>query len=403
MPPKLRLAYFSPLPPRHTGVADYSAGLLPYLHKQADITLFTEDPAGVSPILHEKYPILPLSDYPAQRLQYDIPLYHVGNNRHHEAIYDLASRYPGVVVLHDYYLHPYLADRAAREDNFAPYARELAYARGPAGVHLGWQVRSGQVPRPDTAFPLNDRLLDLSLGVIVHNQTVADDARRRRPEAKVAVIPHFVRRHTATSRRPELDWPEEAVIIGHCGYLTANRQVPLFMETFARLHEDLPQTRLLIVGEVVNQEVDVAGLVAAHGLEDAVHVTGFIPDRHTFRDWMATADFLVNLRYPTMGETSGTTLLALALARPVLLFDHGWYGELPPDVCYPVPVMDQAALFEGMVALATRPELRARIGEQAQVYARSNGDPQKIAGQYIAFINQVLLRPTPPTTSSPTE
>jgi len=403
MQPKLNLAYFSPLPPQHTGVADYSAGLLSYLRKHADLTLFVDNPDGVDPSLKKQYPIHPITAYPAQRLQFDTAVYHVGNNRHHEAIYDLARRYPGVVVLHDYYLHPYLADRAAREKNFTPYARELAYAQGLEGIRLAWQVRRGEVPRLDHAFPLNDRLLDLSLGIIVHNQTVATDCRQRRPGVKIAVIPHFVTQHGATSRRDELNWPDEVVIIGHYGYITANRQMPLFMETFARIHEAWPQTRLLITGEIVNQEVDVAGLIGAYGLEEAVHVTGYVPDQQSFLDWMATADFLVNLRDPTMGETSGTTLLALALARPVVLFDHGWYGELPADVCYQVPVMDDAALFTAMETLLTRPELRTQIGDQAQRHVRETCDPDSVAAAYIAFINQVLLRPTAATTHSPAQ
>ncbi len=401
MQPKLNLAYFSPLPPQHTGVADYSAGLLPYLQKHAEITLFVENPSLVDPLLHHQFAIQSLDDYPAQRFQFDVPLYHMGNNQHHEAIYDLMRRYPGVVVLHDYFIHPYLADRAAREKNFGFYARELAYAQGMDGLSLSWNIRRGKIPWQDSTFPLNDRLLDLNLGIIVHNETASNDIHLNRPEAKVATIPHYVHRHTATSRRAELDWPEEAVIVGHCGYLTANRQVTLFMQTFARLKEEISQARLLIVGEVVNQEVDVAGLISAHGLEDVVHVTGYAPDQKTFLDWMVTTDFLVNLRHPTMGETSGTTLLALAIARPVLLFDHGWYAELPADTCYRVPIMDADALLAAMVTLATRPEVREQIGKQAQNYVREICNPDKVAEQYIAFINRVLLRPTISTRHSP--
>ena len=39
---RLRLAYFSPLPPARSGIADYSADLLPALAERADVTLFAD-------------------------------------------------------------------------------------------------------------------------------------------------------------------------------------------------------------------------------------------------------------------------------------------------------------------------------------------------------------------------
>ena len=46
---------------------------------------------------------------------------------------------------------------------------------------------------------------------------------------------------------------------------------------------------------------------------------------------MAACDVLVNLRYPTMGETSGSVIRALGLAKPLLVSDVGWFSELPDD------------------------------------------------------------------------
>ena len=38
----MNLAYFSPLGPQRSGIADYSEELLPYLAEGADITLFVD-------------------------------------------------------------------------------------------------------------------------------------------------------------------------------------------------------------------------------------------------------------------------------------------------------------------------------------------------------------------------
>lgn len=43
-----RIAYFSPLPPTRSGIADYSAELLPHLAQAAQITLFAAESEQVA-------------------------------------------------------------------------------------------------------------------------------------------------------------------------------------------------------------------------------------------------------------------------------------------------------------------------------------------------------------------
>ena len=58
---------------------------------------------------------------------------------------------------------------------------------------------------------------------------------------------------------------------------------------------------------------------------------------------MAACDVHVGLRSPTMGETSGTTIRALTLGKPLVVSDVGWFAELPDDVALKVPVGDDEA------------------------------------------------------------
>ncbi len=94
----MKVAYFSPFPPERTGVADYSALLVPALTRRLDLVVQRRGreraPRGT-----------------------DACLYHVGNNPDaHAWIVDALRRRPGVVVLHDFVLHHLVArhnDRAA--------------------------------------------------------------------------------------------------------------------------------------------------------------------------------------------------------------------------------------------------------------------------------------------------
>ena len=56
---------------------------------------------------------------------------------------------------------------------------------------------------------------------------------------------------------------------------------------------------------------------------------------------MAACDVCVNLRSPTMGETSGSVIRQLSLGKPVVVSDVGWFAELPDDVALKVPVDDE--------------------------------------------------------------
>jgi hypothetical protein len=135
---RLRLAYFTPLPPAPTGIADYSWELLPQLAQLAEITVFSPEPLGKPAGLNQFFDVRPISVYAPLRMEFDLPIYQMGNSNHHEIIYQQALRYPGVVVLHDYYLHHLLATMTGSEESYGAYVRDLGYVLGQPGVDMAW-------------------------------------------------------------------------------------------------------------------------------------------------------------------------------------------------------------------------------------------------------------------------
>ena len=91
----------------------------------------------------------------------------MGNSLYHDALYRVLLRYPGITVIHDLGLHDFMAARTLGQGDFISYARELGYALGPNGVELAYQIRQGQAEPPFAAVPLNERVFDHGLGVIV--------------------------------------------------------------------------------------------------------------------------------------------------------------------------------------------------------------------------------------------
>lgn len=374
--PALRLAWFSPLPPQRSGIADYSRDLLPFVAGLAEVTLFVSDPAAVTADLRARFEIRPSSDYPAVCRWFDLPVYHLGNSPFHKHIYEMFCRYPGIAVLHDYVLHHFLAD-AEWWGGASRYQRELSYnGRGAA---------AGDLALP----PLNGRVLDSAVGLIVHSRFAAQKAQKRNPFLPLAHIPQPMPLQAGRSKRGELPFPPDAIIFAGVGLLAAAKQIDMALRAFARLARENSRVYYLLVGEAL-PEVRPEALAAELGVADRVYYAGYAADLPDFVDWVSTADAIVALRYPTTGETSAAVLRGMAAGKPVMVFNHGWYAEIPGDVCMQLPVMDEVALLREMSRLADSAALRAQIGERARRYIATVCSPPKAAAAYAAFAAQLL-------------
>ena len=118
---------------------------------------------------------------------------------------------------------------------------------------------------------------------------------------------------------------------------------------------------------------------------------GYVDEESALWQLMVAADVHVNLRSPTMGETSGTAIRALSLGRPLIVSDVGWFSELPDDVALKMPVDEQ----RGRHARRPRsscspraPDVRRAMGEAARDLARREHDLERVAELYVAAFEQ---------------
>ncbi len=384
-----RIALFSPLPPARTGIADYCAELLPELAKHLDISVFTDAPERVDQSLRRRFPIQETEAYAARRWDFELALYHMGNSAFHDAMYTVCLRYPGVVVLHDYELLHLMGHRTISQGNPVGYLREIAYASGVEEMRSVHDTLRQGLPHAHAA-PLNERLLDLSLGLIVHSRYARERAWQRRPDLPVEVVQAPITQRWSAHPRRLHEWPSGSVILASAGQVTVAKQLDLALRAFKRLRESAPQARFLVIGQWFPTEVDLARLVEQLGLGDTVHCTGHVENLAEFVDWIAGADVVVNLRSPTVGETSAAALRAMAAGRALIVSDHGWYAELPDDCCIKVPPGDEDALYGAMRRLVDEPGLRQAMGASSLQHAAEMHSPAAAAAGYARFIRQLL-------------
>jgi glycosyltransferase involved in cell wall biosynthesis len=178
-------------------------------------------------------------------------------------------------------------------------------------------------------------------------------------------------------------------LFGSFGNVNASKRIPQLLEAFARLHADRRESRLLLVG-AVSPGFDLDRRLQRLGLDGAgIERQGYVDETRLWQLMMA-ADVHVNLRSPTMGETSGTAIRALSLGKPLVVSDVGWFAELPDAVALKVPVDggEIETLQAALELLATRPDVRSAMGQAAVELARGRHDVLRVADLYVSAFEQ---------------
>jgi glycosyltransferase involved in cell wall biosynthesis len=370
----MRAAFFSPLPPARSGIADYSEALIEQLRPLLDLEVFARAEDVFDPS------------------RFDIAVYQVGNNQYHDFVYENALRYPGVVVMHESNLHHLVADLTIRRDDWDGYVRECEYNGGAAARAYAERVRKLEVGPDYEGVPMTRRLLEQARGVVVHSRHMQGEVRAAGFPGPVAVIPHgaWIPDADRNAWRQKLGLDEITPLIGIFGYLKPYKRIAESLRAFQRLVRLAPQARMILVGEP-HPEFPLATMIRTMGLSANVRVLGFTPIED-FVGYLGACDIVLNLRYPTVGESSGTLLRSLGLGKAVMVSEVGSFQEFPEDVCLKVPVGagEEDLIFEYMNLLVSRPEVAQALGANARDYVARECNWGAVARQYAAFLEAVV-------------
>jgi glycosyltransferase involved in cell wall biosynthesis len=360
----MKVAYYSPLPPSRSGIADYSALLLPALEERLDLVI-------ARPGRFHRAP------------RADVALYHVGNDAEaHGWIVDELRRRPGIVVLHEYVLHHLVVGLTFARGDAAGYLAAMEREAGLVGRLLGYAVLDNKIPplwetRPED-YPLAGEVLDRATGLIVHSQYVEQRARDGGYRGPIRRVAHPAWPVPATAPAEVGGGP----VFGCFGHLNDAKRVPELLEAFEVVRSRRPGARLLLVGGASSRLQRIE-------LPDGVLREEYVPEE---RLWalMAACDAVVGLRSPTMGETSGTAIRALALGKPLVVSDVGWFAELSDDVAFKVPVDEHetetiAAALEALSDERVRGEMSTAA---LRLVEREHG-LDRVAEQYAAAVEEL--------------
>jgi glycosyltransferase involved in cell wall biosynthesis len=370
----VKVAYYSPLPPERSGIADYSALLLPALSRRLEVEIPKRN--------RRRLP------------RADVSLYHVGNDPEaHGWIVEALRRQPGPVVLHDFVLHHLIAGLTLARGDAEGYLSAMHRQEGVVGRLLAHGVIDGLVPplweTRAERFPLAGEVLQHATGAIVHSRYVEEKVRETGYTNRVWRVPHPAWPRPEALSDPGLPGDRHPVI-GCFGNLTTTKRIPQLIDAFVTLLDHFPGALLILAGRPT-QGFALDPLLERHGLvrgDQVVHLD--YVDEARLWALMSAADVCVNLRWPTMGETSGTAIRALVLGRPLVVSDLGWFAELPDGAVAKVPAGAGEAeqLARTLVELAGDAAAQERIGTAGKGYVEAEHDLEAVADAYTAALEE---------------
>jgi glycosyltransferase involved in cell wall biosynthesis len=393
---KPRLAFVSPLPPERTGIADYSAGLLPALAAYYDIELVVAQKKVDGPWGEGAFKVRDEAWLRKNFQAIDRVLYQMGNSPFHQHMLSLIEEIPGTVVLHDFYMSGLMEWLELSGADANAWTNALYSAHGYGAV----QERQRDAKEAKRKYPANLRILQYAQGVIVHSEysrSLAQHWYGSQMAKDWTVIP-LLRSPTGSiersAARKQLDINENDFLICSFGFLDSTKLNHRLLQSWleSELATDT-RCRLVFVGENHGGEYGASMLktISESSFSDRIHITGFASSE-LFHLYLVAADLAVQLRTQSRGETSAAALDCMNYGLPLIVNSNGSMAEIDPQaVCILPDEFSNAALVDKLEALWREPERRRSLGERSSEIIHSIHSPQSCASQYADAIEHFHL------------
>jgi glycosyltransferase involved in cell wall biosynthesis len=389
---RLRLAMITPLPPEQTGVADYSAVLIQKLSQWYDIDVVTNQESVVAMGMGR---VLDYASFYKCASSYDRVVYHIGNSRFHLPMFDALKRFPGIVVLHDYFLGDvFFSLQSVGGD---PHALHRAAYQSGGYASLLASYKSRDYHGLMSSLPVNFQLFRDSIGVIVHNEycralaqshygSDAAAAIRRIPLLRPSPVPSP---DQADARR-RLGLPQSGFILcafGVLGQSKLNRElIEAWLISNVWKHSE---SRLIFVGEnsggSYGEEIE---RLVGDALYSKVSVTGWVAPE-IYNLYLAAADAAVQLRGVSRGESSASLLDCLIGGLPTIANERETLAEIPSDALYLVSNRFTSSELSRMIDdIAGTPEFASQVGLRGRHFALATHSAEHCAASFAYTIEE---------------
>jgi hypothetical protein len=384
--------WVSPLPPAATDIAHYTARILPALARHARVVLWTDADDWDASL--ETY--APVQRFDADRLlpsdlqraarltgapegAQQTMFIHIGNSWvFHANMLRLARRMSSVVVLHDLAIQELMKDAITNHlFDGNSYLEEMARWYGPEGCKAAERVLAetgyAQVLAP--RMPGFELALPAALGVLAHTPMAVDAVRKRDMMPVHHLELPFQPGPPPPIRRPKLG----PLKLLQFGYIGPNRRLAEILEALAGL-KDKVDFRFDVMGNLWDP-IHIQQNITTLGLQEHVHLHGFVSEP-VLDAALRQAHLVMNLRFPTLGEASGSQLRIWNAGAAAVVRKAGWYANLPTDTVFHIPddnAVEAAALQTLIRRIAADRDLIGNVREAGYAQLLSHHHPEDYA------------------------
>jgi glycosyltransferase involved in cell wall biosynthesis len=392
---KKRLAFVSPLPPERTGIAGYSAELLPELHKFYDIELVVFQKEVTDTWALQNCSIRDPQWLLDNGRSVDRVIYQVGNSIFHHHMMELMERVPGVVVLHDFFLSglkSYLQDERIEAQ---AWDKALYFSHGYRALIEKYHTLTPDEMR--LKYPVNLEIFQQAHGVVLHSNYAKDLVKQwygDQLEAKCDVIP-LLRQPSptvdATAIREVLGLSADDFLVCSFGFLDPTKMNHCLLEAWvdSSLAQD-PRCKLVFIGDIHHMpyKEQLQHLMSRAAFPENITITGWA-DNETYNQYLAVANVAVQLRNNSRGETSAAVLDCMNYGAAVIVNANGSFAELDPDATIMLPDTFQTpALKRALESMWTDRAMREKLGATGAKTIRTRHAPDYCANLYFESIEK---------------
>jgi len=396
-----KLAFVSPLPPEKSGIADYSAELLPELSKYYDITVIIKQSQITDSWINNNCLVKESGWFEKNHHQFDRILYHIGNSHFHEHMPALIENAPGTVVLHDFFLGNIFYYQEYHKKIPGALSAALDFSHGQEALTdiSHHQNLSGILDK----YPVNLKILTTAKGIITHSEfskKLATEWYRKKCFDKWKVIPLMrkpVRMNKMKSRK-ELVIKKDEFIITSFGLIDPKKQSFQILEAFnkSKLKDD-DDSMLFFVGQnnTGNYGEKMSDFIRSNKLEHKVKIVGWT-ELPVYKKYIAASDIAVQLRTKSRGETSAAIMDCLNQGTATIVNANGSFAELPADAVLMLPdEFSQDQITAAIEHLKDNHKLRAEIGKKAKKHISAEHAPARCAKLYFEAIESFYNNSSP--------
>ena len=170
------------------------------------------------------------------------------------------------------------------------------------------------------------------------------------------------------------------------GAQQSRKNLPRLVAAFARLRADLPTSRLVIVGPTLWRYDGLQEQIQSLGLDDAVQVLGYVPDKDLPALYSA-ADVFV---FPSLYEGFGLPILeAMACGTPVVCSNSTSLPEVANDAALLIEPHDVDGMAGAMQRVLRDADLRVMLRKSGLKRAQ-DFSWERAAQETVAVYRQVM-------------